>query len=77
MTTQVNDAAVSARETSRTTDALSTVEAASPLVFADWLATYRDELADVLFSEKRLRSAEYSQGFHTSVRARRDAFAQL
>ena len=66
-----------ARRVRRLNEALSAVEAVSALVLADWPATYRDELAVVLFREERLASAEYCHGMHTSVRARQDAYAHL
>ena len=66
-----------ARRASRLNDALNAVEAASPLVLADWPDACLDEFATVLFREECLASDEYGHGLHTSVRARQDAYAQL
>lgn len=60
------------RRAARLVSALEEIEAAAPVVIADWPATHRHELAAILARERVARSAAYRQGLHTAESRQQD-----
>jgi hypothetical protein len=59
------------RAAARLTAILAEVEAAAPVVIADWPAAHRDAIAALLASERTARSSVYRHELHTvSTRVR-------